>query len=204
MNLPNKITISRIIMSIIVLVMLIIPWHALGFEWPVYGDFFGITLETGISLKYILAGIIFVIAALTDRLDGYLARKNNQITDLGKMLDAIADKILVNGVLIVLAYDRMIPLVIPVVIITRDIITDTCKMISGNKGKVVAASNMGKIKTVFVMTGTSLVFFNNLPFELFHFNFALLCLMLGTLLSVISGCQYYFRTVDLIKEPKNK
>ncbi len=204
MNLPNKITVSRIVMSIIILVMLVVPWHALGVEWPVYGRIFGITLETGLSLKYIVAGVLFVIAALTDRLDGYLARKRNQVTDLGKMLDAIADKILVNGVLIILAYDRMIPLVVPVVIITRDIITDTCKMISGNKGKVVAASKGGKIKTVFVMTGTSFVFFSNLPFELFHFNFALLCLIFGTVLSVVSGCQYYSRTMELIKEPKKK
>ena len=204
MNLPNKITISRIIMSIIILVMLVLPWYSLGVEWPVYGKIFGITLETGLSLKYIVAGILFVIAALTDRFDGYLARKNNQVTDLGKMLDAIADKILVNGVLIILAYERMIPLIVPVVIITRDTITDTCKMISGNKGKVVAASWMGKIKTVFMMTGTSLIFFNNLPFELFHFKFATFCLIIGTVLSVVSGCQYYFRTMDLIKEPQKK
>ncbi len=204
MNLPNKITISRIIMSVIILVMLVLPWHALGVEWPVYGRIFNITLETGLSLKYVIAGILFVIAALTDRIDGYLARKNNQVTDLGKMLDAIADKILVNGVLVILAYERMIPLVVPVVIITRDTITDTCKMISGNKGKVVAASWMGKIKTVFMMTGTSLVFFNNLPFELIHFKFATLCLIIGTVLSVVSGCQYYFKTMELIKEPKKK
>ena len=202
MNIPNKITVSRIIMSIVILVMLMIPWHALGFEWPVYGRIFGITLETGLSLKYVIAGILFALAALSDRLDGYLARKLNQVTDTGKLLDAIADKVLVNGVLVILAYNRMIPLVVAVVIITRDIITDTCKMVASTKGVVVAASWMGKIKTVFVMTGTSFVFFNNLPFELIHFKFALFCLIIGTVLSVVSGCQYYFKTMEVIKEPK--
>lgn len=205
MNLPNRITISRIILSVIILVMLLIPWHAFGFTWPEYESIFKIALDSPINLKYVIAGILFLVASLTDRLDGQIARKRNMVTDFGKMLDAIADKILVNGVLIVLAYDRIIPVAIPVIIITRDIITDTCKMISGNKGKVVAASWTGKIKTVFMMTGLTLVFFNNLPFELIHFDFALLCLIVATVLSVISGCQYYFRTKDLIlpKTEKN-
>ena len=151
MNLPNKLTISRIVLAFIILIMLCIPWHALGFSWPVY-LYHGVTF----NLKYIIAGILFLIASLTDKLDGHIARKYNMVTDFGKMADAIADKILVNGVLIILAYDRVIPLVVPVVIITRDIITDTCKMISGNKGKVVAASSMGKIKTAFMMVGLTL------------------------------------------------
>lgn len=198
MNLPNKITISRIILAIIILIMLVIPWHSLGVTWPVYNSVFNITLGSAISLKYIIAGILFLIASITDRLDGQIARKRNLVTDYGKMLDAIADKILVNGVLIIMAYDRMIPLVVPVVIITRDIITDTCKMMSGSKGKVVAASWTGKIKTAFMMTGLTLVFFGNLPFELIHFNFSGLCLIIATVLSVISGCQYYFNTKKVL------
>jgi CDP-diacylglycerol--glycerol-3-phosphate 3-phosphatidyltransferase len=198
MNLPNKITVSRIVLSIIILIMLCIPWHSLNVNFPLYSSIFGKTLDTPISLKYIIAGVLFMIASLTDRIDGHLARKLNMVTDLGKMLDAIADKILVNGVLIILAYDRLIPVVIPVIIITRDIITDTCKMVSGNKGKVVAASWMGKIKTVFMMTGVTLTLFGNLPFELIHFNFAELCIIIATILSVISGCQYYFNTRKLL------
>lgn len=206
MNLPNKITLSRIILAILILIMLVIPWHALGVEWPVYEEIFntGIHFDTPLSLKYIVAGILFIIASATDRIDGQIARKRNLVTDLGKMLDAIADKILVNGVLIILAYDRIIPLIVPVVIITRDIITDSCKMVSGNKGKVVAASWTGKVKTAFMMVGLSLTFFGNLPFELIHFNVADLCLIVATVLSVVSGCQYYFATQSLLIEPKKK
>lgn len=199
MNLPNKITLSRIIMAIIILIILVIPWHALGLDWPSYYKIFGVTLSNPISLKYIVVGVLFLIAAITDRIDGQLARKKNMVTDLGKMLDAIADKILTNGVLILLAYDRFIPVLIPIVITTRDIITDTCKMISGNKGKVVGASWTGKIKTVFMMVGITFTLFGNFPFELIHFNFAELCLIIATILSVISGCQYYFKTMELIK-----
>lgn len=197
MNTPNKITVSRIVLSFIILIILVLPSSAFGFNWPVYDSIFGIKINP-LSLKYIITGILFVIASLTDRLDGYLARKWNMVTDLGKMLDAIADKILVNGVLIVLAYDKFIPVAVPVIIITRDIITDTCKMVSGNKGKVVAASWMGKVKTVFMMVGVSFVFFGNLPFQLIPFDFAGLCIIIATVLSVVSGCQYYFATKKLL------
>lgn len=197
MNLPNKLTISRIVLGIIILIMLVIPWHSLGIQWPVY-----LVKDIAINLKYVVAGFLFLIASLTDRLDGYIARKYNMVTDFGKMADAIADKILVNGVLIILAYDRIIPVVIPVVIVTRDIITDTCKMISGNKGKVVAASSLGKLKTVFMMVGLTFTFFYNIPFVFFKFDFATLCLITATILSVVSGCEYYFKTKDLILPKK--
>ncbi|MBE6155992.1 MAG: CDP-diacylglycerol--glycerol-3-phosphate 3-phosphatidyltransferase [Firmicutes bacterium] len=200
MNLPNKITVSRIILAIIILIMLVIPWHSLGVDWASYDSMFGFELDSPLSLKYIVTGFLFLVASLTDRIDGQIARKRNMVTDLGKMLDAIADKILVNGVIIILAYDHIIPLLVPVVIITRDIITDTCKMVSGNKGKVVAASWTGKVKTAFMMTGVTLAFFGNLPFELVHFDFTGICLIVATVLSLVSGCQYYFNTMKLLKE----
>lgn len=199
MNLPNKITIARIITSIIVILILLIPWYALGVEWPHY-----LVGNVTIDLKYIVAGILFAIASFSDFLDGYLARKNNEVTDFGKTADAIADKILVNGVLIILAYERAISVVIPVVIITRDIIVDSLKMVSGNHGKVVAASIWGKIKTVLMLVGLVLVFFYNLPFELLSIPVADLLLILATIFSIISGCQYYYSVRDLLFPPKAK
>ncbi len=193
MNLPNKITITRIILGVIVLLILLIPWYALGIEWPEY-----VVGSVLVNLKYIVAGIIFVIAAFSDFLDGYLARKNNIVTDFGKVADAIADKILVNGLLVILAYERSISIVIPVLIITRDIVVDSLKMVSGNHGKVVAASILGKIKTIFMLIGIALTLFYNLPFELVNFPFAELLLFLATIFSIISGCQYYFKTKDLL------
>ena len=89
MNLPNKITISRIILAFIILILIGMDTHILGFNWPVYLIAGRITLK----LNYIIAGVLFVIASLTDMLDGKIARKYNMVTDLGKMLDAIADKI---------------------------------------------------------------------------------------------------------------
>ena len=135
-------------------------------------------------------------------MDGYIARSRNMVTDFGKVTDAIADKLLVNGLLIILAYERSISIVIPVVIISRDIIVDSCKMIAGNKGHVVAASIAGKIKTICMMCGLTLVLFYNLPFEFIHIPVDQILLILATLLSVISGVQYVANLSVYFKDMK--
>ena len=99
MNLPNKITIARIIMAVLILVIMLVPCYSLGVEWPVYQ----VGNVSQVDLKYIVVGILFLIASVSDFLDGHIARKNNLVTDFGKVADAIADKVLVNGLLIVLA-----------------------------------------------------------------------------------------------------
>ncbi len=199
MNLPNRITMARIFLSILLLVMLLVPWYSLGVEFPVYQ-----VATITVNLKYIIAGIIFLIASTSDFLDGYLARKNNMVTDFGKVMDAIADKLLVNGLLIILAYDRIISIVIPVVIISRDIVVDSCKMISGQNGKVVAASIMGKLKTICMMSGLTLTMFYNLPFELVGFPVADILLIAAVILSVISGAQYFYGVRDILFPKKSK
>ena len=189
LNLPNKITVSRIIMSIVILTMLIIPWYNLGIDFSEY-----IIHGEVLSLKYIIAGIIFIIASLTDLVDGKIARSRNMVTDFGKVADAIADKILVNGLLIILAYERMIPIIIPVIIITRDTVVDSLKMLSGSKGKVVAASFLGKAKTMCMMIGIALTLFDNIPFIFLNLPIDKFLLLIATLLSVISGYEYYCKS----------
>lgn len=201
LNLPNKITIVRILLSVVILVVLLLPEHSLGFSFPTYA-----VGSVIITLKDIIVGILFIIAAFSDFLDGNIARKYNMVTDFGKVADAIADKVLVNGLLVVLAYSRRISVVIPVVIITRDIVVDSCKMISGNKGKVVAASILGKLKTICMLIGLVFVLFNNLPFELIGFPLSDLLLIIATVLSVVSGCQYYYNCREFLfpEEEKGK
>ena len=193
MNLPTKLTVSRIIATFIVIIILIFPFYSIGFQWPQF--------KVGtiiISLQYIVAGIIFVLSSITDFVDGYLARKNNQVTDLGKMLDAIADKILVNSVLIILAYKGMLPIIVPVVTVLRDTFVDAIKMQAASKGKVVAAIKSGKLKTATLMIGTTLAFFYNLPFELIPINVSDFLLLIATVLSVVSGIQYYLLNKELL------
>ncbi len=194
MNLPNKITVARIVLSIFTLVLLIVPWYQLGISFPTFTMVGKIVIDS----KYMIAGILFIIAAVTDFLDGYIARNQNLVTDFGKVMDAIADKILVNGVLIILAYQGFISIVVPVIIITRDTFVDSIKMACGNKGTVVGASILGKVKTVCMMFGISFMFFYNLPFELLGIPIADILIIIACILSVISGCQYYFNAKDLI------
>ncbi len=196
MNLPNKLTISRIIMSIIIIILLLFPFQMAGFDFP---KLF-INEKLVVDSKYLIAGFLFIIASLTDFLDGYIARKNNLVTDFGKLLDAIADKVLVNSVLIILASQGFIHPIIPVVIIVRDSIVNSIKMIAASKGKVVAAIKSGKIKTACLMVGISLILFYNLPFELFNLRVADFLLFVAAVMSIISGIQYYNKNKHLIFE----
>ena len=128
---------------------------------------------------------------MTDFVDGKLARKKNMVTDLGKMLDAIADKVLVNSVLIILAASGFISPIIPVVIVVRDSIVNSIKMVAGSKGEVVAAIKSGKFKTACLMSGIVLTLFYNLPFELFNIRVSDALLIVACVLSIVSAIQYY-------------
>jgi len=196
MNLPNKITCVRLIVSVIVLIILCLPWSSMGVEWPVY-NVLGVE---NVDLKYLVCGVLFAIGSFTDFLDGYIARKYNLVTDFGKVMDAIADKVLVNGVLIILAYDKFIPLAVPVIIISRDIAVDSIKMVAGSKKGAVAASWPGKIKTICMMVGLTLVFFYNMPFAFIGHGIRIdyLFVYVATIMSIVSGCLYFNSYKDVV------
>jgi len=197
MNLPNKITLARIFMTIIVIFLCLFPFYSLGINFPKY-NVSGIIVD----LKYIIAGILFIIAAATDFVDGNLARKRNLVTDTGKMLDAIADKVLVNSVLIIFAANGFLHPVVAVIYIFRDEVVNALKMHSAKNGIVVAASNSGKIKTFAMMTGLSLMFFYNLPFELINIRVDEFLIYFATVMSVVSGIEYYFAIMKKTKLSK--
>ena len=196
MNLPNKLTVLRIILSIVIIFILLFPFHLVNVFFPKYL----INEILVVDSKYILVGIIFVIASFTDFLDGYIARKYNLITDFGKLMDAIADKILVNSVLIILSSSNFINPIIPVIVIVRDSIVNSIKMVAASKGKVVAAINLGKIKTIFLMLGITLTLFYNLPFELWNINVSDFLLITAAILSLISGIQYFVMNKKILFE----
>lgn len=187
MNLPNKLTVCRIIMAILIIVILLFPFHSLGISTI---KLF-VNESIVVDIKYIIAGILFVIGSVTDFVDGYIARKYNMVTELGKVLDAIADKLLVNPVLIILSAQGLVHPLITVIIISRDTIVNTIKMIVGNKKGAVGAIKSGKIKTTFMMTGIALTLFNNLPFELWNLKVSNLLLIIATIFSIYSAIEYY-------------
>ena len=134
MNLPNKLTIFRIIL---VPIMVIIPLLGIKNEF------------NGIPITWIVVDIIFIIASITDKLDGYLARSRNQVTNFGKFLDPIADKILVLSAMLLLVEDGRLPAWIPIIVLAREFAVSGYRLIAVEKGgEVIAASKWGKLKTV--------------------------------------------------------
>ena len=201
MNLPNRLTVTRLVLSVIIIILLCVPFYNLGIDFLQDGpELFGVSLRW----DYIIAGILFIIASLTDFFDGYIARKRGLVTNTGKMLDAIADKVLVNSVLIILAAKNEINSIIPVIIVVRDIIVNAIKMEAAGRGKVVAAIGSGKIKTATLMIGVVLVFFGNLPFELIPLNVAEFFLYFATVMSIVSMIQYYNINKKLIIDENSK
>lgn len=195
MNTANKLTISRIVMAVIILIILMVPWNEFGITIPS----FLVMNKVLMDIRYPIAGFIFVIACVTDYLDGTIARKEKTLTDFGATLDAIADKVLVNGVLILLAYNGFISVVVPVVIIIRDIIVDALRVLSAKNKVIIKASKWGKVKTIFMMVGLSLMLFYNLPFEVYGIYVADILIYIATILSVVSGVLYFINCKDKIK-----
>ena len=192
MNLPNRLTLLRIIMI------------------PV---FVAVYFITAIPYNYLLSAIIFALAAFTDFLDGHIARKYNLITDLGKFLDPIADKVLVAAALIVM-------LVVPkggvpilpayfsiavVIILSRELIISGFRMVAAAKGKVLAAAKSGKIKT-FVQDAAILVLLVGAQFQAGLYtavNIAgLVALGIAALLTVISGAEAIIKNISVLREEK--
>ncbi len=199
MNLANKITMIRIFLTVLLIVLLLFPFYMVNIEFP------KVLIGTiSVDIKYFIAAGIFAIASITDALDGHIARSRNMVTDFGKMTDAIADKMLVNSTLIILSAQGMVSPVITVIIVFRDTVVDTIKMIAGSKGKVVAAIKSGKVKTTFLMLGIVLTLCYNLPFELFNLDIANFLLVLATIFSVVSGIQYYVMNKDVIFSKEEK
>ena len=193
MNLANRITMIRIFLTVLLIVLLLFPFYMVNIEFP------KVLIGTiTVDIKYFIAAGLFAVASITDAIDGHIARSRNMVTDFGKMTDAIADKMLVNSSLIILTAQGMVSPAITVIIVLRDTVVDTIKMIAGSKGKVVAAIKSGKIKTTFLMLGIIFTMCYNLPFELFNLDIASFLLVLATIFEIISGIQYYIMNKDII------
>ena len=193
MNLPTKITVARLGLTVIIILLLCVPFSAFGIHFPKY-DVGGVIVE----LQYLISGVFFIIASVTDFLDGYIARKYNMVTDTGKILDAIADKVLVSPILILLAANGFIPVIVPVIYVTRDIVVDAIKMQAASKGKVVGAIKSGKYKTATMMVGITLVFFYNMPFEFINIRVDLFLLYLACIMAIVSAIEYYKLNKDIM------
>ena len=208
MNLPTKLTVSRIVIVVVMLLGLFtcdILYMAGILVMPMIGP---------INLAYFISFFLFVIASLTDMLDGKIARKYNLVTDMGKFLDPVADKLLVNLTLIYLALphfgtnNAFIPLSCVIIMIGRDLIIDAFRLVASTKGSVVAANIFGKLKTVFQMVAIPMVLLNSWPFAYFDSdwnNYLRICniaIYIATAMSLISLIIYLKQNWHILLEKK--
>ena len=201
MNLPNKLTVFRIIL---VPIMVLIPYL------NIQGHF----LE--IPISWIIIDIIFIIAAITDKLDGTIARKRNLITNFGKFLDPIADKILVLGAMVMLVEMAKLPAWIPVIVLFREFVVSGYRLIAVEQGgKVIAASIWGKIKTATQMVAIIMMFLDKYSFsavlnsnarvtmntfEIIFNSFTSVLMFVSVIAAIFSGWDYIKGGKDLLKD----
>lgn len=212
MNTPTKITFSRIVATVILIVALFVLSLFPNISLPVLGN-------TRINLIFLIVFVFFVIASYTDHLDGKLARKNNQVTDLGKFLDPVADKLLVSSMLIFLCspsfapynHEQMVffPVWCVIIMVARDTVVDALRFIAAQKGTVIAANIFGKLKTVLQMVAIGAVLLNDFPFHYLYPNntnpyltVTAFLVYAATLVSFLSGVIYVWQNRKAFLEEK--
>ena len=192
MNLPNKITVSRICLIPLFLIIMLVD-----FGWG------SVTLgDVSIRVADLVGAAIFIIASVTDWIDGYYARKYNLVTNLGKFLDPLADKLLVSAALIVLVEMGLAPSWIVIIIISREFAVTGLRLILAGTGEVVAANMLGKIKTWTQIVAISALLLNNLPFAWIGFPFADIALWVSMIFTIWSGWDYFVKNKEVFKNSK--
>lgn len=195
MNLPNKLTLLRIL---IVPIIVIIPFFRVLNEIVIF-TIDNSVIHSYFSLANLLVLIFFIIASITDYLDGHLARKNNQITDFGKLMDPLADKILVVATLIVLLeWGRMYGWAI-VIIVAREFLVTGIRQLGVAKGQVIAASYFGKAKTVTQMVTIIYLLVFAPGFSCSSEIAGFILILAATILTVASGLDYVIKNRNLIQ-----
>ncbi len=188
MNLANRITLARIFLVPIIMFFLLIR---IDLGSVSFYDF-------SITYNQMVAALIFIIAASTDGIDGYIARKNKIVTNLGKLLDPLADKLLVAAVLISLVEMDKLNALIAIVIISREFAVTGLRQIALLEGSVMAASKWGKWKTAVQITMIIALLINNFPFAFIDFPFDVIVSWAAAVITVYSGIDYFVKNKHLI------
>ena len=175
MNLPNKLTTLRMI-----LVPVFIVLYLMGYPVP--------------------ALVVFIVASFTDFLDGYLARKNNLVTDYGKIMDPLADKLLVTSALVCMVQTAVVPAWMVIVILAREFAITGLRAVAAGEGHVIAAAWSGKIKTVTQMIAIIFLLLDNWPFSKAGIPFATVMLWIAVIMTIYSGCEYIYKNRKIFSD----
>lgn len=192
MNLPNKITIARILLIPLFLIVMFVP-----FGWG------NLTISTmTIPIKDLVGALIFILASATDWIDGHIARKHNLVTNLGKFLDPLADKLLVSAALITLVELGLAPAWMVIIIISREFAVTGLRLLLAEGGEVSAAKMLGKIKMWAQVVAVSALLLHNFPFEFFSFPFDMIALWVAVIFTVVSGWDYFAKNKGIFANSK--
>lgn len=148
----------------------------------------------------IAALVVFVVASFTDFLDGHLARKNNLVTDYGKIMDPLADKLLVTSALVCMVQLQVVPAWMVIVILAREFAITGLRAVAASEGIVIAAAWSGKVKTVTQMIAVIFLLLNNWPFSLVNIPFAKIMLWIAVIMTIYSGCEYIWKNRKIFSD----
>lgn len=192
LNLPNKLTVVRMLCVILLIAVALLPWGA----WGLNAVLFTIASVEFTWVRLVMF-VLFAFASFTDFLDGHIARSRNLVTTFGKFMDPIADKLLVNTLFIILAVWGEVPAICTVIFIARDTIVDAIRMIAVEKQKVIAASKLGKLKTVTQMVAIILLL---LQLDKFVYPVGTIFVYIAAFCSLISGIDYFIKNHKIVLE----
>jgi CDP-diacylglycerol--glycerol-3-phosphate 3-phosphatidyltransferase len=189
MNLANKITLVRIFLVPIIMFFLLVrfDWGSITFA------------DVTITYSEIIATVIFIIAASTDGLDGYIARKRKLVTNLGKFLDPLADKLLVTAALISLVDRGSVEAWMAIVIISREFAVTGLRLVAAVDGQVIAASKLGKLKTIVQIVAICVVMLNNFPFGTVGIPMDMIAMWVAVIITIYSGIDYFYKNKNVIQ-----
>jgi CDP-diacylglycerol---glycerol-3-phosphate 3-phosphatidyltransferase len=193
-NLANKITLVRIFLVPVVMLFLLVKYDLGRVQ-------FG---KEVITVSEIIAALIFILAAVTDGLDGYIARKKKLVTNLGKFLDPLADKLLISAALISLVEMQRLDAWIAIVIISREFAVTGLRLVAAAEGHVIAASALGKLKTIVQIIAIVALMLNNFPFSSISLPFSRIFVWLAVIVTVWSGVDYFIKNKTVIRFSKSR